>query len=92
MNLILTICTIVLILSLLITLYRLYKGPSPADRILCLDAITIHLVAILAGMMIQSKNAYFTDFILALSLLGFFSTIVFANYLEVHYPKDQNEH
>jgi multicomponent Na+:H+ antiporter subunit F len=83
-------CIAVLLFSLLLSLYRMIEGPTSLDRVLCIDAITVCIIGILACLIIQWKSAYYTDFILAVSIIGFFTTIAFANYLEVHYSKDQD--
>ncbi len=90
MNWILNGCIVALVIALLLSLYRMSEGPTAMDRILCIDAVTVCTVGILACLLIQWKSGYYSDFILVVSIIGFFSTIMFANYLEVHYPNDED--
>lgn len=61
---------------------RMYKGPTPADRIVALDLITILLVAISSLLALRLGNAAYLDLGLALALIGFLATVGFARYLE----------
>lgn len=61
---------------------RMFKGPTPADRIVALDLITILLVAVSSLLALQLGNAAYLDLGLALALVGFLATVGFARYLE----------
>lgn len=61
---------------------RMYKGPTPADRIVALDLITILLVAVSSLLALRLGNAAYLDLGLALALIGFLATVGFARYLE----------
>lgn len=61
---------------------RMYKGPTPADRIVALDLITILLVAVSSLLALRLGNSAYLDLGLALALIGFLATVGFARYLE----------
>ena len=61
---------------------RMFIGPSAADRVVCLDFLTVLLVAITSLLALQLDNAAYLDLGLALALVGFLATVAFARYLE----------
>lgn len=75
------ICLGLLGLAVLFTLVRILLGPSLADRILGLDALTLLGLAIIAVFAVRSGFYLYVDLAVALALLGFLSTAAFARYL-----------
>lgn len=72
----------ILTLTILLNLYRAFKGPSRADRVQALDAIGFNLIAGIAIFsVLLNTHAYF-DLILLIGILSFVGTISFARYLE----------
>jgi len=69
---------------------RMFKGPTPADRIVALDLVTVLLVAVSSLLALQLDNSAYLDLGLALALVGFLATVGFARYLETntHIPLD----
>ena len=63
---------------------RMFIGPTAADRVVCLDFLTILLVAITSLLALQLDNAAYLDLGLALALVGFLATVAFARYLETN--------
>jgi len=63
---------------------RMFIGPTAADRVVCLDFLTILLVAITSLLALQLNNAAYLDLGLALALVGFLATVAFARYLETN--------
>ena len=63
---------------------RMFKGPTPADRIVALDLVTILLVAVSSLLALQLDNSAYLDLGLALALVGFLATVGFARYLETN--------
>ena len=74
-------CLVVLAVCLVLSLYRILRGPSVADRVAATDLMTSCIMAIVlvAGMIASTR--VFMDVVLALALLGFFGTVAFAKYL-----------
>ena len=48
MNLFYSVCLVLVILSMLGLLYRVWKGPSVPDRLVALDAIGVMLISAIA--------------------------------------------
>jgi multicomponent Na+:H+ antiporter subunit F len=71
----------ILILALLLTIVRLVRGPTLADRILALDLITILAVGFIAAIAIRTGFSLYLDIAISIGLLGFLSTIALARYL-----------
>jgi multicomponent Na+:H+ antiporter subunit F len=76
-----SITFVLLTLALLLTVVRLIRGPTLADRILALDVITVLGIGYVATFAIRTGFTLYLDIAIALSLLGFLSTIAFARYL-----------
>lgn len=68
--------------AFLLALYRFVKGPSPADRVVAFDVMTIiTITAIVLTALIEGRGAYL-DVALIYALLSFLGVIVVARYLE----------
>lgn len=61
---------------------RLWRGPSLPDRVVALDQIGIHVVALSAVYSIQVGQLVFLDVAVVTGLLAFIATVAFARYLE----------
>ena len=68
---------------------RLWLGPSPADRVVSLDLITVLLIAITSLLALLLDNSAYLDLGLVLALIGFLATVAFARYIEQR--EDKNE-
>ncbi len=69
-------------LALLMVLYRFIKGPSPVDRVIAFDGMTIvTITAILLGALAEGRGIYL-DVALVYALLSFLGVIVVARFLE----------
>jgi len=68
-------------LAMLLSLWRLLRGPSAPDRILAIDTLYVSTVAqlILFGMHLDS-SLYF-DAALIIAMLGFVGTVVMSKYV-----------
>ena len=67
--------------AMLLSLWRLLRGPTAPDRILALDTLYVNAVAqlILFGMVLDSEM-YF-EVALIIAMLGFVSTVVLSKYV-----------
>lgn len=72
---------LVLVLALLLTVVRIVRGPTLADRILALDLITTLGLGFVAVIAVRTGFMLYLDIAIALGLLGFLSTVAFARYL-----------
>lgn len=77
---------VLLTLAGLAAFVRVVRGPTLADRVVALDLLAITLVAFAAVHAAASGEIAFLDVSLALALVAFFTTVVFARYLERRGP------
>ena len=78
----LTGCMFFLVLSILVALYRVIKGPSMPDRVMALENIGVNLLASIAILSIILRTHAFLDIILLVGILSFVGTIAFARFIE----------
>ncbi|URN96489.1 MAG: Na(+)/H(+) antiporter subunit F1 [Candidatus Pristimantibacillus lignocellulolyticus] len=69
-------------ISLIITLYRIIKGPTIHDRILALDSIAYIIIGIVAILSIHLNSHAYFETILLIGILAFLSTIALSRYME----------
>ncbi|MEQ1769160.1 MAG: monovalent cation/H+ antiporter complex subunit F [Devosia sp.] len=75
--------------ALVLTLVRFVRGPTLADRVLCLDTITVLAASAIVTFAIRTGLYLYTDIAIALGLLGFLSTAAFARYLMSRSPGER---
>lgn len=73
---------LILLLCVLFCIYRVLRGPTPADRIVAIDILGILIVGICAILGIPTGRSWYIDIGIAWALQSFISTIAFAKYLE----------
>lgn len=68
--------------AIALTVYRMVRGPSVADRILALDTLTINAIAflVLTGMHLQS-NVFF-EVALLFAMMGFVGTVSLSKHVD----------
>ena len=76
-----TICLVLLGLATLGAVVRIVIGPTIADRILGLDTITVLAVGIIGVFAVRTGLNLYIDIAIAVALVGFLSTAAFARYL-----------
>ncbi len=72
----------VIILACILTLYRIWKGPSGADRIVAIDILGIMIVGLCAILTISTHRSWYIDIGIAWALQSFISTLALSKYLE----------
>lgn len=72
---------ILLVGLLLPCAYRVFRGPSPADRLQALDTITTLLIGIIILLALIQRNAFVVDVGIALAAFGVVGTLAVARYL-----------
>jgi multicomponent Na+:H+ antiporter subunit F len=72
----------VLILSCILSLYRIWKGPTGADRIVAIDILGIMIVGLCALLTISTNRSWYIDIGIAWALQSFISTLALSKYLE----------
>ena len=68
-------------LSILLSAYRVLRGPTIPDRVVALDNIAINLVAAIIVISIRAQSALYIDVALVLAILSFLGTVAAAKYL-----------
>nr|WP_285890099.1 Na(+)/H(+) antiporter subunit F1 [Halalkalibacter oceani] len=69
-------------LSLLGSIYRVIKGPSPADRVIALDTVGITMIAMVGVLSMLLRTSAFFEVILLVGVLAFIGTVAFAKFIE----------
>lgn len=71
-----------MILSLILCLYRIFLGPSPADRAVATDILGLIVVGICGIIAVFTKAGFFIDIAIAWALQSFIGNLALAKYLE----------
>jgi multisubunit Na+/H+ antiporter MnhF subunit len=65
----------ILLMALILTLIRLFKGPASSDRIIALDLIASIVVGFSLLFSILFKNSIYIDIAIVITLISFIGTI-----------------
>lgn len=76
------IAMLLLSISVLLTLFRVIKGPSVHDRILALDSIGYTIIGIVALLSIYLDSHAYMETILLIGILAFLGTMALSRYME----------
>ncbi|HIS52464.1 MAG TPA: cation:proton antiporter [Candidatus Onthomonas avicola] len=63
-------------------LYRVFRGPTAADRMCAADSLDLVTAVALALYSVYSGRSIYLDISVVVALLGFVSTVFVARYLE----------
>lgn len=74
--------SIPLIICCFMCLYRIYKGPTSADRIVAIDILGILVISFCAFASVYYGRRFLMDIALSWAFLGFIGTLALAKYLE----------
>ena len=69
-------------IGMLLTLIRLVRGPSRADRVVALDLLTILAIALIACLAVATGSDALLDVAIALALVAFLGTVALAKAIE----------
>ena len=78
----LLIAAIVLVALAVALLYRVFRGPTAADRIAALDAMDLTVALAMALYSLYTGRGIYLDIALVLALLGFVGTVFVGRYIE----------
>ncbi|MCK5740952.1 MAG: cation:proton antiporter [Chlorobi bacterium] len=81
-NILLSIAMIFISLGILFTAWRLIKGPTPADRVVALDGLTIISMSVIALIALFAGRVIFVDVAMVYAMLSFVGVIAVARYIE----------
>ncbi|KRG66538.1 cation:proton antiporter [Stenotrophomonas humi] len=75
------VCMHVVGVAMLLSLWRLLRGPTVPDRILALDTLSITAIAELMLFGLYLDSAIYFEAALVIAMLGFGSTVVLSKYV-----------
>lgn len=81
---------IILSLSTGLCFYRVIVGPDQTDRIIALDAISIHMIAMIGMVMILQKTVAYAEVILVIGVIGLIGSLALAKFIERGVVIDRN--
>ena len=70
-----------LLIGIALTVVRIIRGPTLADRILGLDLLTTLGIGFVGVLAIKTGFALYVDIAISVGLVGFLSTVALARYL-----------
>lgn len=68
-------------LAMLLSLWRLLRGPSVPDRILALDTLYVNTIAALVLFGMHLRSAIYFEAALVIAMLGFVGTVMLSKYV-----------
>ena len=71
----------VLVFGILLCLWRIVRGPHLADRVLAGDTMAMLVAGLVIVLAIKYSSGLFFDAALVVAILGFVSTVAFAQYI-----------
>jgi multisubunit Na+/H+ antiporter MnhF subunit len=81
LNGVLELGLVLLVIGMLICIYRLLKGPSLADRVTAADTLSFEVTGLVIALAIRFRTTIFFDTALVVAIVGFVSTVAFAQYI-----------
>ena len=72
----------VIILAAFLCLYRVFRGPVAADRVVAVNILGIMIVGLCAILTILTGKSWYMDISIAWALQGFISILALSKYLE----------
>jgi multicomponent K+:H+ antiporter subunit F len=67
--------------ALLVTLWRIIRGPDAVDRILALDTMVVNVLALLVLYGIARGTAVYFEAAMIVAMVGFVSTVAYCRFL-----------
>lgn len=68
-------------LAMLMTVVRLIRGPSFADRIVALDLLAIIIVAVISIVSVIFNETVYLDIATSLAIVAFIGTVAYSRFL-----------
>ena len=84
-----TISAVLLVLAAAITLIRVIRGPSVADRMVALDTMLFIAVGGLGVYIVDTRDTLYVPLLVAAVITAFLSTVIVARYIEA---ENRNDH
>jgi len=71
-----------LTIGMLLTLWRLVRGPTFADRVVALDKLSVMAIGLILAYGIGLDHPVYVDIALIVAMLSFLATVGFGYYIE----------
>jgi multicomponent Na+:H+ antiporter subunit F len=71
-----------LLISFLLAMFRILKGPTPADRAVATDIVGILVIGFCGILAVSTGKAWYLDIAIAWALQSFIGTLALAKFLE----------
>ena len=84
-NIVVILVFAMLLAALVLTAWRLMKGPSVNDRIMAMEVIAIIVMGFVIAYSILINNAIYIDIPVIISLISFIGTVAVSTYLKHRY-------
>jgi multicomponent Na+:H+ antiporter subunit F len=81
-NILITIATGIVLVSIILAAVRLILGPTGPDRAVALDSLTITSVSLIAAIGLAAARTIYLDVALVYALVSFLGIVALARYLE----------
>jgi multisubunit Na+/H+ antiporter MnhF subunit len=78
---ILILCHLLLAAALVLSAWRLFRGPTAADRVLAIDLLAVITASAVLLHAIRAKEPVFIDILVGLGVIVFFGTVALARTL-----------
>lgn len=72
----------IIILACSLCLYRIWRGPTGADRVVAVDILGIMIIGLCSILTISTGRSWYIDIGIAWALQSFISTLALSKYLE----------
>ena len=76
------VCLMLVFLSMVGIMYRVFRGPSVPDRLIALDGIGVMMISAIALISILFETKFFIDVILLIAIMSFIGTVSFSKFIE----------
>lgn len=82
MSTVFDVVMILLLISLMLVVYRLVRGPTLPDRAVASDQIAIHVVGLIAVYSMSSHQPILLDLVIVVAIVGFLTMAVIGIYID----------
>src|SRR5690606_18124142 len=80
-NLMVNTALVILVITLILATYRIWRGPSAMERLQALDLTSSGMVAVTVVLGIVVRNSLIIDIAIALAAFSFVSTLAVARFI-----------
>lgn len=81
-DIIYNIAAYIALAAVVLAFFRMLKGPTIADRIISLDAMTIISISLIVYISAMAKRIIYLDVAMVYALISFIGVVAVARYLE----------